>query len=200
MKKYMALLVALFVVIGLTVFGANEKTDASIEKTDISIDSPKSEMKQEEVKSTSAFKDMTTEEYLSRYNKLKKELASKGIEVLPFTLELEKNSNFYRFYYPKKEKYTKEEAKWVSVMLKRDGKTIDGLMYKGTPDLHTIKAMIQATGIAWSDQLDQLIKGGSTAESFKEMKVDGVKISIKRESSGITVMVDPERLDSPKKL
>lgn len=201
LKKYIALGVALFLVTGLAVFGVNEKTDASIENKNLPLPtSPQPNLELEEGKKTGTYKQMTTDEYLNRYNKLKTELAGKGIKVLPFTLEVEKKTNFYRFYYPKKQKYTKEEAKWVSVMLKSDGKTIDGLMFQGTPDFPTIKAMIEATGIVWSTQLDQLLTGGGTAKSSEEMKVDGVKISIKRESSGITVMVDPVRLDPPKKL
>lgn len=201
MKKYIALLAVLVGVIGLAVFGNNEETNASIEKKNLSLStSPQSNLKQEERKEAGTFTYMTTDEYLSRYNKLKAELASQNIDILPFTLEVEKKTNFYRFYYPKQEKYTKDEAKWVSVMLQSDGKTIDGLMFQGTPDLHTTKAMIQATGIVWSNQLDQLLTVGSTAKAFEEIKVGGVKISIKRESSDITVMIDPVRLDPPKKL
>ncbi|MED4731726.1 hypothetical protein P9597_27055 [Aneurinibacillus migulanus] len=193
MKKYLVLLVALLLIAGLAMFGANEKTNASKS-------SSKHEKKQEETKSKLTFTDMTTDQYLGNYNKIKNELAGKNIEILPFKLELEKDTNYYRFYYPKEEKYIKGKAKWVSVMLKRDGKTLDGLMYNGAPDLNTIKAMIQATGVTWSEQLDQFIKEKGANQVSEEIQVDGVRISIKRNPGDINVMVDPIRLSPPKKL
>lgn len=195
MKKYVVSIavVAMGVVAGFTMFGMSNQTTA-IEST-IS-----QEKKQEAIQSASAFKEMTTDTYLSHYNKIKDELATKGIHTLPFELELEKKTNFYRFYYPKQENVANEKAIWVSVMLSGDQKTMDGIMYTGAPDFHTVKAMIQATGLTWTPELDQFIAEKNFAKTPKEMVVSDVKITIEGTAGQIKVMVDPVKLEAPKKL
>ncbi|GEC90843.1 hypothetical protein [Brevibacillus brevis] len=187
MKKYVVSIAvtAMVVVAALTVFGMSNQTTA-IENS-IS-------------HSASSFKEMTTETYLSNYNKRKEELAVKGIHTLPFQLELEKKTNFYRFYYPKQENTANEKAIWVSVMLSGDQKTINGIMYEGVPDVHTVKAMIQATGLTWTPELDQFIAVTNVAKTPKEMVVSDVKVTIEGTSEQIKVMVDPVKLEAPKKL
>ncbi|MFF0829497.1 hypothetical protein ACFYU8_21230 [Brevibacillus sp. NPDC003359] len=150
--------------------------------------------------SASSFKEMTTDTYLSNYNKIKEELAVKGILALPFQLELDKQTNYYRFYYPKQGSAANEKSIWVSVMLSGDQKTINGIMYEGIPDLHTVKAMIQATGLTWTPELDKFIADTNIAKTPKEMVVSGVKIKIEGTSAKIKVMVDPVKLEAPKKL
>ncbi|MFA4136294.1 MULTISPECIES: hypothetical protein [unclassified Brevibacillus] len=177
--------VAIVVVAGLAMLGMSNQTTAI--ETSIS-------------HSASSFKQMTTDTYLSQYNKIKEDLAVKGIHTLPFQLELDKQTNYYRFYYPKQENAANEKAIWVSVMLSGDQKTIDGIMYEGVPDVHTVKAMIQATGLTWSPELDQFVAVTNIAKTPKEMVVSDVKVTIEGTSAYIKVMVDPVKLEAPKKL
>ncbi|NTU30833.1 hypothetical protein HPY27_11815 [Brevibacillus sp. HB1.1] len=195
MKKYAVSIsvAAIVVVAGLTVFGGSNQTTA--------IENSISHEKEQKMNhSDSAFKNMTTKTYLSNYSSIRDELAEKGIHTLPFALELEKKTNFYRFYYPKQENSANEKAIWVSVMLSGDQKTIDGIMYEGVPDVHTVKAMIQATGLTWTPELDQFIANTNVAKTPKEMVVSGVKVTIEGTPAQIKVMVDPVKLEAPKKL
>lgn len=143
---------------------------------------------------------LSTSYNLSHYNKIKEDLAVKEIHTLPFQLELDKQTNYYRFYYPKQENAASEKAIWVSVMLGGDQKTIDGIMYEGVPDVHTVKAMIQATGLTWTPELDQFIALANVAQTPKEMVVSDVKVTIEGTPAQIKVMVDPVKLEAPKKL
>ncbi|MCE0452753.1 hypothetical protein [Brevibacillus sp. AF8] len=177
--------VAIVVVAGLAILGMSNQTTA-IENS-IS-------------HSASSFKEMSTDTYLSHYNKIKEDLAVKGIHTLPFQLELDKQTNYYRFYYPKQENVASEKAIWVSVLLSGDQKTIDGIMYEGIFDVHTVKAMIQATGLAWTPELDQFIAVTNIAKTPKEMVASDVKVTIEGTPAQIKVMVDPVKLEAPKKL
>ncbi|TKI57281.1 hypothetical protein E8L90_18465 [Brevibacillus antibioticus] len=187
MKKFVASIavVAIVVAAGLAILGMSNQTTA--------IDNNISH-------SATSFKEMTTDTYLSHYNKIKEDLAVKGIHTLPFQLELDKQTNYYRFYYPKKENSANEKAIWVSVMLSSDQKTIDGIMYEGVPDVHTVKAMIQATGLTWTPELEQFIAVTNVAKTPKELVVSGVKVTIEGTPAQIKVMVDPVKLEAPKKL
>lgn len=184
-KKLLAVLTCSAMLVGLSACGSSEKTTTEQKKSE-----PSYQKEKEEPKKKVAFKDMTTDQYLQNYNKIKDELAGQGIEILPFNLELEKDTNTYRFYYTKKEDYANSGAKWVSVTLRRDGKTMDGVMFNGAPDINTIKAMVKATGITWSDQLDKIIEGKESNKEKDEITVDGVRISIFGSPTDITVMVD----------
>ncbi|MCM3145188.1 hypothetical protein [Brevibacillus sp. MER 51] len=177
--------VAIVVVAGLAILGMSNQTTA-IENS-IS-------------HSASSFKEMSTDTYLSHYNKIKEDLAVKGIHTLPFQLERDQQTTYYRFYYPKQENAASEKAIWVSVMLSGDQKTIDGIMYEGVFDVHTVKAMIQATGLAWTPELDQFIAVTNIAKTPKEMVASDVKVTIEGTPAQIKVMVDPVKLEAPKKL
>ncbi|MED1948878.1 MULTISPECIES: hypothetical protein [Brevibacillus] len=177
--------VAIVVVAGLAMLGMSNQTTAI--ENGIS-------------HSASSFKEMTTDTYLSHYNKIKEDLAVKGIHPLPFQLELDKQTNYNCFYYPKHQNAASKKTIWVSVMLSGDQKTIDGIMYEGVPDIHTVKAMIQATGLTWTPELDQFIALTNVAKTPKEMVVSDVKITIEGTSAQIKVMVDPVKLEAPKKL
>ncbi|WP_459503093.1 hypothetical protein [Bacillus sp. C1] len=189
-KKILTALTCGTLLVGLTSCGSNEQTTTESQKSE-----PTYKKEEEKPKQKVAFKDMTTDQYLQNYNKIKDELTGQGIQVLPFNLEFEESTKTHRFYYTKQENYGTEDAKWISVNLRRDGKTIDGLMFNGAPDVNTIKAMVKATGITWSDKLDKMIEGKESNQEKDEIKVDGVRISIFGSPTSITVMVD-----SPKDL
>ncbi|PEB52493.1 hypothetical protein COO03_11975 [Bacillus sp. AFS098217] len=189
-KKLLTFLVCSALLMGLTACGSNEKTTSESNKSE-----PTYQKEKEQPKKKLAFKDMTTDQYLQNYNKIKDELAGQGIEILPFNFEYEESAKTHRFYYTKDENMSKEDAKWVSVHLRRDGKTIDGLMYNGAPEINTIKAMVKATGITWSEKLDKMIEGKESNKEKEEITVDGVRINIFGSPTDITVMVD-----SPKSL
>ncbi|RGP96491.1 hypothetical protein [Bacillus sp. ISO11] len=153
-----------------------------------------------DVKEKVALKHMTAEEYLKNYNKIKSTVSTQGIEILPFNLELEKKSNTYRFYYPKEVDKSDQDMKWVSVMLGENGKVIDGIMYTGYADIPTIKAMIQATNITWTNKLDQLIGSIGNEDFSKTLEIEKVKLSVKGNSKNIKVMIDSMKLDPPQSL
>lgn len=90
--------------------------------------------------------------------------------------------------------------KWVSVMLGENGKVIDGIMYTGCADIPTIKAMIQATNITWTNELDQLIGSIGNEDFSKTLEIEKVKLSVKGNSKNIKVMIDSMKLDPPQSL
>ncbi|HDR7890763.1 TPA: hypothetical protein QCY29_003112 [Bacillus toyonensis] len=146
------------------------------------------------------FNNMTTEEYLKNYNNIKSTLSAQDVKILPFNLELEKKSNTYRFYYPKTRDVSDRNAKWVSVMLREGGKMIDGIMYNGHADKPTIKAMIQATNITWTNELNQLIDSIGHEDFSKTVQLEKMKLSVKGNSNNITVMIDSIKLNPPESL
>ncbi|WP_305928091.1 hypothetical protein [Bacillus mycoides] len=184
-RKLLTALACSALLMGLTACGSNEKTATESKSSE-----PTYKKEETKPKEKLAFKDMTTDQYLQNYNKIKDELAGQGIQVLPFNFELEESTKTHRFYYTKKENLKTEDAKWVSVQLRRDGKTIDGLLYNGAPDLNTIKAMIKATGVTWSDELDKMVEGKESNKDSDKIEVDGVHISISGSPTNINVMVD----------
>ncbi|HDR8155177.1 TPA: hypothetical protein QC057_004187 [Bacillus cereus] len=169
---------------GMTACGSNEKTTTESKSSE-----PAYKKEETKPKEKLAFQDMTTDQYLKNYNKIKDELAGQGIQILPFNLELEESTKTHRFYYTK-EDYGKTDTKWVSVSLRRDGKTIDSMLYNGAPDLNTIKAMIKATGLTWSDKLDKMVEGKESNKDSENIVVDGVRISIFGSPTDINVSID----------
>ncbi|MEH6891481.1 hypothetical protein V7024_17650 [Bacillus sp. JJ864] len=184
-KKILTALACSAVILGLSACNSNEKTTSEQKKNE-----PTYQKEKESPKQKVAFKDVTTDQYLQNYNKSKDELAGQGIEILPFKFEFEESTKTYRFYYTKEDDYGKGGAKWVTVGLRRDGKTIDHLIYNGAPDINTIKAMVKATGVTWSDKLEKMIEGKESNKERDEMKVDGVQISIFGSPTDINVMVN----------
>ncbi|MCC2507628.1 MULTISPECIES: hypothetical protein [Bacillus cereus group] len=170
---------------GMTACGSNEKTTTESKSSE-----PAYKKEETKPKEKLAFQDMTTDQYLKNYNKIKDELAGQGIQILPFNLELEESTKTHRFYYTKEEDYGKTDTKWVSVSLRRDGKTIDSMLYNGAPDLNTIKAMIKATGLTWSDKLDKMVEGKESNKDSENIVVDGVRISIFGSPTDINVSID----------
>ncbi len=90
--------------------------------------------------------------------------------------------------------------KWISVMLGESGKIINGIMYTGYADIPTIKAMIQATNITWTNELDQLIGSIGNEDFSKTLEIEKVKLSVKGNSKNIKVMIDSIKLDPPQSL
>ncbi|MCI0767402.1 hypothetical protein [Bacillus sp. TL12] len=183
-KKLLTVFACSALLMGLTACGSEEKASSEQKTTE-----PTYQKEKELPKKNIALKDMTTDKYLQNYNKIKDELASQGIQVLPFNLELEESTKTHRFYYTKAEDNT-TEAKWVSVNLRRDGKTIDSMLYNGAPDLNTIKAMIKATGVTWSDKLDKMVEGKESNKDSENIVVDAVRISISGSPTNINVSID----------
>ncbi|KLA04045.1 hypothetical protein B4153_5910 [Bacillus cereus] len=183
-RKLLTTLACSALLMGMAACSSNEKTTTESKSTEPTY-------KKEETKSKGkfAFQDMTTDQYLQNYNKIKDELAGQGIQILPFNLELEEDTKTHRFYYTKAEDTT-SEAKWVSVNLRRDGKTIDSMLYNGAPDLNTIKAMIKATGVTWSDKLEKMVEGKESNKDSENMMIDGVRISITGSPTDIYVSID----------
>lgn len=183
-RKLLTALTCSALLMGLAACGSNQKT--AIEST-----SSEPTYKKEETnpKEKLAFKDMTTDQYLQNYNKIKDELAGQGIQVLPFNLELDESTETQRFYYPKAEDTT-SESKWVTTYLRRDGKTIDSMFYIGEPDINTVKAMIKATGVTWSNKLDKMVEEKEPNKDSKNMLVDGIKILISESPNNIYVSID----------
>ncbi|WP_286099374.1 hypothetical protein [Bacillus mycoides] len=64
------------------------------------------------------------------------------------------------------------------------------MLYNGAPDLNTIKAMIKATGLTWSDKLDKIVEGKESNKDSENMVVDGVRISIFGSPTDINVSID----------
>lgn len=184
-RKLLTALACSALLMGLAACGSNEKTTTESKSSEPTY-------KKEETKSKEklAFKDMTTDQYLQNYNKIKDELAGQGIQILPFNFELEESTDTHRFYYTKEENFSTEKAKWVSVNLRRDGKTIESMLYNGAPDLNTIKAMIKATGVTWSDKLDKMVEGKDSNKDSENIVVDGVRISISGSPTDVYVSVD----------
>ncbi|MBZ4225809.1 hypothetical protein [Bacillus wiedmannii] len=185
-RKLLTALTCSALLMGMATCSSNEKTATETKSSEPNF-------KKEETKSKEklAFQDMTTDQYLKNYNKIKDELAGQGIQILPFNLELEESTKTHRFYYTKEEDYgTTTETKWVSVNLRRDGKTIDSMLYNGAPDLNTIKAMIKATGLTWSDKLNKIVEGKESNKDSENMVVDGVRISIFGSPTDINVLID----------
>lgn len=54
---------------------------------------------------------------------------------------------------------------------------IDGIMYNGHADKPTIKAMIQATNITWTNELDQLIDSIGHEDFSKQYNLKNETIS-----------------------
>lgn len=183
-RKLLTALACSTLLMGLAACGSNEKTT-----TESKTSEPTYKKEEKKPKAKFAFQDMTTDQYLQNYNKIKDELAGQGIQILPFSLELEESTKTHRFYYTKAEDTT-SEAKWVSVRLRRDGKTIDSMLYNGAPDLNTVKAMIKATGVTWSDKLDKMVEGKDSNKDSENLTVDGVRISIFGSPENINVSVD----------
>ncbi|WP_144499442.1 hypothetical protein [Bacillus sp. FDAARGOS_235] len=168
---------------GLTACDSNEKT-----ATESKTSEPTYKKEETKPKGKLTFKDMTTDQYLQNYNRIKDELAGKGIQVLPFNLELDESTETQRFYYSKAEDTTAQSI-WVSVDLREDGKTIDSMYYIGELNINTIKAMIKATGVTWSDKLEKMVKGKESNKDSGNMVVDGVKILISRSNTNIYVSI-----------
>ncbi|WIG19401.1 hypothetical protein [Bacillus anthracis] len=182
--KLLTALACSALLMGMVACSSNEKTATESKSSE-----PTYKKEEKKTKEKFAFQDMTTDQYLQNYNKIKDELAGQGIQVLPFSLELEEDTKTHRFYYTKAEDTT-SEAKWVSVRLRRDGKTIDSMLYNGAPDINTIKAMIKATGLTWSDKLDKMVEGKESNKDSENMMVDGVRISIFGSPTDINVSID----------
>ncbi|MBK5345815.1 hypothetical protein JFU18_29020 [Bacillus sp. TH22] len=184
-RKLLTALTCSALLMGMAACSSNEKTTTESKSSEPAY-------KKEETKSKEklAFQDMTTDQYLKNYNKIKDELAGQGIQILPFNLELEESTKTHRFYYTKEENYGNTDTKWVSVSLRRDGKTIDSMLYNGAPDLNTIKAMIKATGLTWSDKLDKMVEGKESSKDSENIMVDGVRISIFGSPTDINVSID----------
>ncbi|PFB77591.1 hypothetical protein CN286_17125 [Bacillus anthracis] len=170
---------------GMAACSSNDKTVTESKSSE-----PAYKKEETKTKEELAFQDMTTDQYLKNYNKIKDELAGQGIQILPFNLELEESTNTHRFYYTKEEDNAKTDTKWVSVNLRRDGKTIDSMLYNGAPDLNTIKAMIKATGVTWSDKLEKMVEGKESSKDSENIMVDGVRISIFGSPTDINVSID----------
>ncbi|PFY39133.1 hypothetical protein COL50_25240 [Bacillus toyonensis] len=183
--KLLTALTCSALLIGMAACSSNEKTTTESKQSE-----PTYKKEEKKTKGKFAFQDMTTDQYLKNYNKIKDELAGQGIQILPFNLELEESTNTHRFYYTKEEDYAKTDTKWVSVSLRRDGKTIDSMLYNGAPDLNTIKAMIKATGLTWSDKLDKMVEGKESNKDSENITVDGVRISIFGSPTDINVSID----------
>ncbi|MDA1529428.1 hypothetical protein [Bacillus cereus group sp. TH260-2LC] len=183
-RKLLTALTCSALLMGMAACSSNEKNTTESKPSE-----PKYKKEEMKPKEKIAFKDMTTDQYLQNYNKIKDELAGQGIQILPFSLEVEESTKTYRFYYTKAEDTT-SEAKWVSVNLRRDGKTIDSMLYNGAPDINTVKAMIKATGLTWSDKLDKMVEGKESNKDSENMVVDGVRISIFGSPTDINVSID----------
>ncbi|MDC7972445.1 MULTISPECIES: hypothetical protein [Bacillus] len=74
--------------------------------------------------------------------------------------------------------------------LRRDDKTINSILYNSAPDLNTVKAMIKATGLTWSDKLDRMVEGNESNKDSNKIVVDAVKISIFGTPTTINVSID----------
>lgn len=187
-KKLLTILTCSAMLTGLSACDSSENATTKSIKTEPTYEKKKEEKQEPKKKAT--FKDMTTDQYLQNYNKIKEELVAQGIEILPFNFEFQESTKTYRFYYTKEEDFATTDAKWVSVGLRRDGKTIDNLVYNGAPDMNTIKAMIKATGVTWSDKLEKMVEGKESNKESDKMEVDGVQISIFGSPTNINVMVN----------
>ncbi|MFE8094020.1 hypothetical protein [Bacillus toyonensis] len=64
------------------------------------------------------------------------------------------------------------------------------MYYIGELNINTIKAMIKATGVTWSDKLEKMVKGKESNKDSGNMVVDGVKILISRSNTNIYVSID----------
>ncbi|MGF9769742.1 hypothetical protein [Bacillus albus] len=183
-KKLLTALTFSTLLMGMVACNPDEKTTTESKSSE-----PTYKKDKTKPKGRLAFQDMTTDQYLQNYNKIKDDLANQGIQILPFNLEYEESTETHRFYYTKAEDST-SEAKWVSVSLRRDDKTINSILYNGAPDLNTVKAMIKATGLTWSDKLDRMIEGNESNKDSNKIVVDAVKISIFGTPTTINVSID----------
>lgn len=74
--------------------------------------------------------------------------------------------------------------------LRRNDKTIENILYNGAPDLNTVKVIILATGVKWSDKLDKMVQGKESNKDCENIVVDGVRISIFGNSTDINLSID----------
>ena len=74
--------------------------------------------------------------------------------------------------------------------LRRNDKTIENILYNGAPDLNTVKVIILATGVKWSDKLDKMVQGKESNKDCGNIVVDGVRISIFGNSTDINLSID----------
>lgn len=179
-KKLLVALGCSTLLMGLTACADSEKTTKTENK--------KVEANAQSSKETSTKKvplqGMTTGHYLNNYNKIKTDLNKQNIAVPPF--EFKKIGDDYTLYSTENKKPNESGYTQVTLGLDKDN-TIYQMSYTGPIELNTIKAMIEATGIKWSDNLEQMIKSKGTEKD--RINIDGLNIYISTREAGVHIFL-----------
>nr|MCX3324301.1 hypothetical protein [Bacillus paranthracis] len=77
-RKLLTALTCSALLMGMAACSSNEKTTTESKQSE-----PTYKKEEKKTKEKLAFQDMTTDQYLQNYNKIKDELAGQGIQILP---------------------------------------------------------------------------------------------------------------------
>lgn len=178
-KKLLVVLGCGALSMGLTACGDKEQTTAENKKVGAN-----AQQAQETSTKKIPLQGMTTGQYLNNYNKIKSNLTKQNINVLPF--EFKKTHDNYTLYSTENKKPNESGYTQVTLGLNNDNK-IQQMTYTGPIEINNIKAMIEATGIKWSDTLEQMIK--SKGKEKDRINIDGLNIYISTREAGIHVFL-----------